>query len=408
MRLAYIAVARIPSKSANSLQIMKMCEAFAKTDFDVELIVPPYWVGEADIRKKDPFRYYDVERIFKIVKLPMTDVFLLKPASGSIWWLNTLKRVRFVLFTILSLTYLMTRPFNFVFTRDPMVAFFASFFKQTVYECHTYSPSRMIRIFERLSLSRCKFTVAISQTLKRHLVERGFDEMRTYVLHDAVSPQILFAEFPMVGAKKELGIDIDQKIVVYTGHLYQRNGVYTLAEAAAFLKEKVFLVGGRQEDIEAFKHYISEKNINNILVVGHRTPRDVMIFQRAADVLVLPLSATMKRNIFASPLKLFEYMASRKPIVASRLPGITEILNERNAILVEADTPRKLAEGINKALTNKQLSKRIADQAYQNVRLNTWENRAAKICALLNSRRINASSARHKPSYSRGLDRKTV
>ena len=289
-----------------------------------------------------------------------------------------------------------------------MVAFFASFFKQTVYECHTYSPSRMIRIFERLSSSRCKFTVAISQTLKLHLVERGFDEIRIYVLHDAVSPQILFAEFPMVKAKKELCIDIDQKIVVYTGHLYQRNGVYTLAEAAAFLKEKVYLIGGRQEDIEALKHYISEKNINNILLVGHRTPRDVLIFQRAADILVLPLSATRKRNIFASPLKLFEYMASRKPIVASKLPSITEILNEENAILVEADTPRKLAEGINKALTNEGLSKKIADQAYQDVRLNTWENRAAKICAVLNSRRINAYSARHKPSYSHGLDRKTV
>ena len=103
MRLAYIAVARIPSKSANSLQIMKMCEAFAKTDFEVELIVPPYWVGEADIRKQDPYRYYDVERIFKIVKLPMPDVFLLKPASGSIWWFNTLKRVRFVYNSILNL-----------------------------------------------------------------------------------------------------------------------------------------------------------------------------------------------------------------------------------------------------------------------------------------------------------------
>jgi len=101
-------------------------------------------------------------------------------------------------------------------------------------------------------------------------------------------------------------------------------------------------------------------------------------------------------------------MASRKPIVASKLPGITEILNEENAILVEADTPRKLAEGINKALTNERLSKIIADQAYQDVRLNTWENRAAKICALLNSRRINTSSARHRPSYSRRLDRKTV
>jgi glycosyltransferase involved in cell wall biosynthesis len=83
-----------------------------------------------------------------------------------------------------------------------------------------------------------------------------------------------------------------------------------------------------------------------------------------------------------SPLKLFEYMASGKPIVASDLPVLREILVEdRNALLYPPSDPAALAECLARLLADKSLATRLADQARQDVEDFTWERRAARILA---------------------------
>jgi len=86
---------------------------------------------------------------------------------------------------------------------------------------------------------------------------------------------------------------------------------------------------------------------------------------------------------FMSPLKMFEYMASQRPIVATNLPSTREVLNENNAVLVEPDDSEKLAKGIKKVLDNKELSQKIAEQAYLDVKKYTWEKRVKDIIKLL-------------------------
>jgi glycosyltransferase involved in cell wall biosynthesis len=78
-------------------------------------------------------------------------------------------------------------------------------------------------------------------------------------------------------------------------------------------------------------------------------------------------------------MKMFEYMASQRPIVASDLPSIREVLSENNAVLIEPDNPQSLAEGIKKALTDKELSQRISQQTQTDVEEYTWDKRAQKI-----------------------------
>ena len=78
-------------------------------------------------------------------------------------------------------------------------------------------------------------------------------------------------------------------------------------------------------------------------------------------------------------MKLFEYMASGRPIVASNIPSIAEILNKDNAILVDPDNPEELASGIKQHLVNSDLAEKIAKQAYQDGRQYTWEERAKRI-----------------------------
>ena len=72
-------------------------------------------------------------------------------------------------------------------------------------------------------------------------------------------------------------------------------------------------------------------------------------------------------------------MASKRPIVASDLPSIREILNEGNAILVQPDNPQGLAEGIRKVLENKNLAEKISARAFRDVQNYTWQKRAENI-----------------------------
>src|SRR5262249_46193853 len=148
-------------------------------------------------------------------------------------------------------------------------------------------------------------------------------------------------------ARKRLGLSTDLRMVVYTGHLYSWKGVDTLAEAARLLSDdiRIFVVGGTPDDIRNFRQICT--GVANLSIVGHRNHAQVPIWQKSADVLVLPNTA--RENIskyYTSPMKLFEYMASGRPIVATDLPSIMEILNRDMAFICKPDDAAAMAAAI--------------------------------------------------------------
>ena len=69
MKIVYLSHARIPSRTANSINVMKMCEAFALNGHRVVLLVPECIDPEPEV--DDPFRFYGIERRFKLRRLPL-------------------------------------------------------------------------------------------------------------------------------------------------------------------------------------------------------------------------------------------------------------------------------------------------------------------------------------------------
>lgn len=367
MKLIYIVNARIPTEKAHGIQIMKMCEAFAGGGNSVELITPRRinWI------KKNPFEYYGVEKNFKIKKLPCLDLIILDKYIGHLGlWVES---ITFFLFLLPDILF---KKADIIYTRDKFFLPLALFKKNLIFEAHAFPKNYFLC---HLFLKKLKGTVVITQKLKGVFVEKGIDEDKISAAPDAVD----FEKFQIPNSKtqirEKLRLPQNKKVVLYTGHLYEWKGAQILAEASQFLPEnvEVYFVGGTKEDIKRFKIQSSRFKIQ---IIGHRPHAEIPCWLKAADILVLPNTAKEEiSKYWTSPLKLFEYMASKRPIIASDLSSIREILNEDNAILVEPDNPEALAKGVKKVLQNPEFSAKISNQAFQDVKEHTWQKRAKNI-----------------------------
>jgi glycosyltransferase involved in cell wall biosynthesis len=122
---------------------------------------------------------------------------------------------------------------------------------------------------------------------------------------------------------------------------------------------------------------------SRVTFTGLIPPPAVAARLREANVLVLPNPASAISSEFTSPLKLFEYMAAGRPIVAADLPSIREVLtDERNALLVPPGNPTALTAAIVRLKDDRDLGLRLAAQAAEDVREYTWARRAERLEAL--------------------------
>lgn len=384
MRLVYLANNRIPSEKANSLQIMQMCRAFLKQGAEVTLLVPRRMQPRVMRGVSDPFAYYGIAERFPIERVPCLDALEVAPA-----------RLQHPAFALQSATFaaslaanLASRPADVYYSRDPlstvMLALMpASIRRGAVYEAHTFPGPGPRRDLHLWAIRRIGKLVCITQGLADEYAARGVETSRLLVAPDAVELERFTAMPAKEEARASLGIPLDRKVACYTGHLYRWKGAHTLALASGLLPHEylVYLVGGTEEDQESLRRFVAERGLSRATLAGHLSPKQVVSYLAAADVLVLPNSgADLRSSRYTSPMKLFEYMAARRPIVASDLPALREVLcHEENAILVRPDDPAALAEGIARAGSDAALSARLAESAWRDVQGFSWNARARHI-----------------------------
>jgi len=396
MKLLYIANIRLPTEKAHGIQIMNMCEAFARENIDISLVVPQ----RLNVIKKDPFEYYDVERNFKIVRLLTID-FLFLPFLKKVWFF-----IENVVFTTVSFLYVISKKEQVVcYTRDILTAFFLSFYRPVFYEIHTL-PQKISSV-HRLVFKRAKGLVVISNGLKEDLMKFGVPEEKIFIAQDGVDIKKFQIKETKEEARIKLNIPQDKKIILYTGHLYEWKGVNTLIEAAKKMDADtlLYIVGGTKKDVQNAKH--KTKNTKNIIFAGHRPHQEIPLWLKSADVLVLPTSGKEKiGREYTSPMKLFEYMASGTPIIAANTPAIREILDETMSFFFEADNPNDLSEKIGFVFARYNTLQILANKARQEVEVYGWGNRTEKILFfiknILNTKKIISSitpdetASRHK------------
>jgi len=370
MKIIYLANARIPTEKAHGIQIMKMCQAFQGVGADIELVVAKRI--NLEFKDTDVFDYYNISEKFPIKRLPLFD---LVDRKRSLKGLSVI--IQNTTFALSAFFYLLFKKVDIIYARDEFSLFFLSFFKNNlVLELHNFPRSRFF-LYKWL-FKKVKKIVVINNKLKEMTVDLGIDPDKILVAHDGVD----LNQFTVIETKEEcrrkLGLPLDKKLVIYTGQLFKWKGVYVLAEASRFLDDsyQIVLVGGMEYDRIKLEKFIKEKQLDKIIIIDHQSPDLVPYYLKSADVLILPNSSRERiSRLFTSPMKMFEYMASGRPIVASNLPSIREVLNERNSILFKPDDPRDLADKIQIALDDQ----KVSEKALLDVQKYTWHKRVKKI-----------------------------
>ena len=206
-----------------------------------------------------------------------------------------------------------------------------------------------------------------------YLREYGNTFERMYVLPDGVTLQ----NFACIS--KAPILDKDTLRIGYIGKLTTGKGVDTICALAKQDPEnQYFIYGGNREDAEV---ELNDTFSSNVTFGGYIDNKKVPSILESFDVVLLPNKAEQMcqgEHIgqFTSPLKMFEYMASGRPIIASDIPVLKEILNNENSFLVPEDDISAWIETVRSIQQDPMDARKKAARAKADVQNYTWESRA--------------------------------
>jgi glycosyltransferase involved in cell wall biosynthesis len=373
----------LPTRQANGIQTVRMCEAFAALGLRVVL----YYIPQPGNLPKDIVKYHDIKTPVTLKPLPRGILPLRKQFKLKQGSFGTPSFVHAFFWSGFVAQLASREKALFYFVREPMLAWWLGLLNlPTVFEIHhDYTTGGIENPFTRPACRRksIKSVVAVTEHLRSDLVSI-FDvpNEKTIALSNGVDLQQFASVCTRDVARQQLGLQSENPIVVYAGQLRVEKGVDTLVRAAAMLKNvRVVIVGGDAADQERLRRLMLELDTHNVVLLDHVPATEVPTYLKAANILVLPHSAkSIEAAKYTCPLKLFEYMAAGVPIVVSELPATTEVIRHgENGWLVKPDSPSALAEGIRHLLENDDLASAMARRSVQDAVCYTWKHRAARI-----------------------------
>ncbi|MFH0854172.1 MAG: glycosyltransferase family 4 protein [bacterium] len=376
MKFIYIVNARIPTEKAHGWQICKMCEEFSNLGADVELFA----AKRNNPIKDDLYNFYGVKNNFNFREIECGNFLNCEKWIGKYgFYLQSLSFLQ-------KLLCLKIDKSAIIYSRNPEIIWLFSLrgFK-TFYDAHSW-PENKNRFFS-LFLKNANGIVCNSQGTSLEYRKHGFKNILT--VSNAVDIENFFVKEKKDNLKNKFNLPMNKKLAIYIGNLFKWKGIAVLIEAAAKIKNEdiaFVIIGGNEDDLNKYKNRALELKLKNIKFFPFQRRNLVPMFLKCADVLLLPnLSDTKESVNYTSPIKMFEYMASQKPIIASDLPSIREILNDSNCLFVEPGNADDLIEKLNLIMADYNLARKLASHAYEDVKNCAWNKRAEKIIKFINN-----------------------
>lgn len=295
--------------------------------------------------------------------------------------------LRRILIPLRLFVYFVTHPqWHIVVTTDPMLYAPLGFLKRLfgfrlVFECHgLLTPSQ-----ER-ALQRADLAVFTTKWLQDRYAQHT--ELRSIVAPNAVD----LAAFANVhddtlSLRAACNLPRDVFLIGYIGRfepLQMDKGLRFLIDALSKLPDvHLLLLGGAKHEIPAYRAYVHERQVEDrVHIVGHVPAESVPRYAKACDMLAyVPVDTTTFFEYETSPMKLFEYMAAEKPIVISDMRALREVVDESSAYFIRPGSHEDFVHAVEAIQGGAGSDK--ARAAFEKVKENTWERRAARIVQAL-------------------------
>ena len=366
MKIVAIAGATIPSDTANSMQVMKACQALVQIGHNVTLLVPG--TRSAKNTSIGLKKHYGLETDFPIEWL--------SSSSRRMFTWDSVRRARALKADLL-------------YSWFPQSAVFGLLSKlPVVFEIHIQPTGFFGPLwhFAFANLGGRKRLVSITRALVSILkrdFHMHFDSDDVVIAPNGVDLE-RFASLPdPITARRQIGFH-EAPTIMCTGHLYAGRGIELFLSLAKSLPQAHFVwVGGRPQDILTWKQRAKS---DTVTFTGFIPNIDLPLYQAAADILLMPYSRSIMGSsgsadsaAVASPMKMFEYMAAGRAIVSANLSVIREVLNENNAVFCEPDHTENWKLEIESLLADETRRIEMGNQARRDVEGYTWVARAKRI-----------------------------
>jgi glycosyltransferase involved in cell wall biosynthesis len=244
---------------------------------------------------------------------------------------------------------------------------------------------------ERFNYRYCDRIVSVTDKLKDELVRLySVPAEKVLVINNGANTDI-FKPIDPKQARAKIGLDDSKKYVCFVGHLAAWQGVEFLIHSAPFILEKCpevrFLIVGDGVMRDKLMEIASEIGLSDKFIFTGRVPyENVPVYINAADVCVAPFIKERNSKIGLSALKTYEYLACGKPIVASSISGVKDLIDlSGGGISVPPEDPGELASAVIKLISDEKTRTTMGEQGRKYVVKNhSWDGVARKILDICN------------------------
>lgn len=369
MKISYIATSEIPSQKANSLQVLKVCQALTQIGEQVHLYVP----GSGDVDVDALNRSYGIDIHFPVTRLPSRKI---------------LRRFDF---TWQSLRSARRAGVDLIYTRMLWVACLAQLKGlPVILEMHDLPTGRFGPWLykEFIRSTRHKLVVYITRALKRLLDERSgcaAAPAECVIAPDGVDLERYSAMPTPAEARARLHLP-ESITAAYSGSFYAGRGLESLLELAVQFPQVQFLwIGGDEPGVADWQRKLSAAGVGNVRLTGFIPNSQLPLYHAAADILLIPYSRKVAGSgggdisAVSSPLKMFEYLAAGRAILSSDLPVLREVLNDSNALFYPPEDMHEMSIAFGTLVKEEGLRVRLSKQARQDAGQYEWKARMTTV-----------------------------
>lgn len=371
MKIVCITSFRVPSRAANSIQVMKVGQALAQLGHEVVLYAP----GNTHTPWKELAGFYGLSQPFEVA------------------WLPAYARFKRYDFALKAVQQAVQKKAELVYTWLPqagLAAMLRGF--PVVLEIHDRPTGRLGPwLLRRMAAGRGKKRFAIiTRALEQALSQEFHIPLKAE--EAVISPNGVdlerFEHMPSAAEARQQ-LNLPQTITaVYTGHLYSGRGMDLLLGLAQRFPHVHFLwVGGLPDAVESYREIVRMKGLSNVTLTGFVENQRLPLYQAAGEILLMPYewqitgSGGGNSADICSPMKMFEYLACGRAILSSDLPVLHEVLNESNAVFCPPQDLEGWSAALSALVAEPARMERLSRNAKETARQFTWLARQQKILA---------------------------